>query len=886
MSLPSGTRLGPYEILAPIGAGGMGEVYRARDTRLDRIVAIKTSKQQFSERFEREARAVAALNHPNICQVYDVGPDYLVMELVEGPTLADRIHEGPLPLDEALAIARQIADALEAAHDKGIVHRDLKPANVKLKPEGSGHSVKVLDFGLAKITGPAVHSSSSGNPAHSPTLTIGMTAAGMILGTAAYMSPEQARGKENVDKRADIWAFGVVLYEMLTARRLFEGEDIGETLASVIKAEPKWDGVPPQVRRLLEKCLQKDPRKRLRDIGDMPLLLEQAPPSAAPEALPQPLTRRFPWAWGTAAVLALSTLLLGFVHGREKSPPPPNPMRFEMAPPGKGTIEYLALSPNGRKLAMTVIGSDGRQAVWVRSLDATEIQKLPGTEGAGIPLAWSPDSHYIAFGLSGKLSKIDPSGGPPETICPVGNNFLGLSWNQQDTILFSSKLTLARVAATGGDPVEVTALDQKRKEIGQGWPAFLPDGKHFLYFRLFGTEEGSGLYLGSLDAKPEAQDAKRLVEANSGALYAGSADAGSLLYLRGDALMERPFAPARGEFTGEPARLADRVGVTGNYGGLFTVSANGLLALSAGGSAQRQLTWYDRQGKILSHPGDVATRDEIALSPDGTRLVEGRTDAAGVWVVWQLDLARGTNARFTFDPGGAGNATWSPDGTQIVYAPGGGSSTDLYRKPANGAGKEQLIVHGDSAMTPLDWSRDGKFLLYATRGKDTGRDLWVLPDPGKAAGDIKPAPYLVTPQTENQAKFSPDGQFVSYTSNESGAPEVYVRPFPASSGGKWLISNGGGTQARWRPDGKELFYVTPDSMLMAVQISTKPVFQAGVAKPLFRVPVAGGEGGAPGIAWRWDISPDGQRFLVNAAPEDRSSTPITVVANWNALLRK
>ena len=432
----------------------------------------------------------------------------------------------------------------------------------------------------------------------------------------------------------------------------------------------------------------------------------------------------------------------------------------------------------------------------------------------------------------------------------------------------------------------VTLLDQKRMEIGQGWPAFLPDGKHFLYFRLFGTGEGSGIYLGSLDSKPETQDNKRLVEANSNALYAGSADAGSMLYLRGDALMKRPFAPARGEFTGEPARLADRVGATGNYAGLFTISANGLLALSAGGSPQRQLTWYDRQGKILSHPGDVATRDEIALSPDGTRVMEGRTDPAGTWVVWQLDLARGTNARFSFEPGGAGNATWSPDGTQIIYAPGGGTSPELFRKSASGAGKEQLILRSDSGMTPLDWSRDGRFLLYTTRGKETGLDLWVLPDPGKAAGDIKPIPYLVTPQTEAQGRFSPDGQFVSYTSNESGTSEIYVRPYPASTGGKWLISNGGGAQARWRPDGKELFYVTPDSMLMAVEISTKPVFRAGVAKALFHVPVAGGTGGAPNISWRWDVSPDGQRFLVNAAPEDRSSTPVTVVANWNAVLRK
>jgi Tol biopolymer transport system component len=700
------------------------------------------------------------------------------------------------------------------------------------------------------------------------------------------MSPEQARGKGNVDKRADIWAFGVVLYEMLTARRLFEGEDAGETLASVIKAEPKWDGIPASVRPLLERCLQKDPRKRLRDIGDMSLLLEPAAPAGASAS--QPSARRFRWAWAAAALFALSTGVLGFVHLREKAPEASTPIRFEVAPPDKSTIDYVALSPDGRRLALTSSGPDGRRALWVRSLDALGMQKLPGTEGSAAPLTWSPDSRYVAFGLQGKLQKIDPSGGPPETICSLSGGFLGLTWNQQGVILFASRQALYRVSAAGGDPVAVTATDTRLQEAGQGWPAFLPDGKHFLYFRLYNTGENTGIYLGSLDAKPDAQDDKRLLDANSGAVFSGSAagGTGSLLYVRGDALMARPFDPARREFTGDAARLADRVGVTGNYGGLFTVSANGLLGLSTGGSPQRQLTWYDRQGKVLGHAGELATRDEISLSPDGTRVAEGRTDAKGAWVVWLLDLARGTNTRFTFDAAGAGNATWSPDGSQIIYAPSGGQSTDLYRKPASGAGKEQKVLHTEVAMTPQDWSRDGRFLLYVVRGKDTGADLWVLPDPGKAAGDSKPVPYLVTPQAEAQAQFSPDGQFVVYTSNESGISEIYVRPFPASAGGKWLISNGGGTQARWRPDGKELFYLTPDATLMAVEVSTKPDFRAGVPKPLFRVPVTGGVGGAPGIAWRWDVSPDGQRFLVNTAPEDRSSTPVTVVANWGGLLKR
>ncbi len=515
------------------------------------------------------------------------------------------------------------------------------------------------------------------------------------------------------------------------------------------------------------------------------------------------------------------------------------------------------------------------------------MQKLPDTDGASTALAWSADSRYIVFGLHGKLQKIDPSGGPPEAICNFSGALIGVTWNERDIILFTSRLVLYRVSAAGGDPVPVTALETARNEAGQGWPSFLPDGRHFVYYRVFNTAEMSGVYMGSLDAKPDGQESKRLLDANTGAVFAAPpGGTGRLLYGRGNALMARPFDPGRRVFAGDPVRIADAVGATGNYGGLFSVSRNGLLALSTGARPERQLTWYDAQGKVLGHPGELATRDELSISPDGTRVAEGRSDAQGTWVVWLLDLVRGTNTRFTFDVAGAGNATWSPDGTQLIYAPSGGNSTDLYRRPASGAGKEQLVLHSDTAMTPQDWSRDGRYLLYVVRGKDTGQDLWILPDPGKTAGETKPVPYLVTPENEQQAQFSPDGRYVVYTSNESGAAGIYVRPFPNAAGGKWLISTSGGTQARWRPDGKELFYLAPDTTLMAVEVSTQPEFRAGAPKPMFRLPVAGGVGGAPGIAWRWDLSPYGRRFLVNSAPEDGGSTPVTIVANWGGLLKK
>jgi serine/threonine protein kinase len=891
VAIISGTKISSYEVLAPIGAGGMGEVYQAHDSKLGRDVAIKVLPEAFAydaerlSRFQREAKMLAALNHPNIATIFGLeqsdGTSYLVMELVSGETLQERVErDGPVPVEEALAIARQIAEALEAAHEKGIVHRDLKPANVKLTRDGK---VKVLDFGLAKAFADDTFTQ---DLASSPTLSKAATMQGMILGTAAYMSPEQARGKA-VDKRTDIWAFGVVLYELLTGKRLFTGEDVTETLASVVKDQPDLSQVPAKFRRLLERCLEKNPKKRLRDIGDSELLLE-----AAPEAATSKAASSAPWmsakvAWGAAVVFLVAAAALAFLQLRQKPSVEAASVRFELAPPDHGIVSFLAMSPDGSKLAMIVQGSDPQPVVWIRSLDSVELRKLAGTEGAGW-LTWSPDSRFLAFSRAGKLNKIDVTGGTPETICSYSGTMYGVAWNKLDVIIFSTGLAMNRVSASGGDVVPLTQLDPDRKDLGVGGPVFLSDGQHFIY-RLVANPEHSGLYIGSIDKKPAEQDRQRLAETDSTPQFAPAVGdgPGSLLFLRGDTLMARPFDEKRLRFTGAAVREADSVGTSGAFLGMFSVSGNGILVTSSGGSRNRQLVWYDRQGKELSRVGEPAHRDEMSLSPDGTRVAEGRVDAQGIWGVWVMDLARSISSRFTFESTGGGNGIWSPDGSQIIYAGGGGQSADIFRKSSNGAAKEEVLFHSDTVKTPLDWSSDGRWLLYAERGKDTGFDLWALPDANGPAGlERKPIPYLVTPFNEAQAKFSPDGKWVAYSSNESGTVEVYVRPFPASSEGKWLVSNGGGAQVRWRPDGKELFYIAPGGTLMAEDVHvTGSSFEVGAPKVLFRTEILGGAGGGPTNAWRYAISKDGQRFLINVTAEETASLPITVVTNWPTELK-
>jgi Tol biopolymer transport system component len=882
-SLSAGDKLGPYEILALIGAGGMGEVYRARDTRLNRDVAVKISTSQFDERFDREARAVAALNHPNICTLYDIGPNYLVMEYIEGEA-----PKGPLPLEEALRIARQIADALEAAHEKGITHLDLKPANIKLKPDGT---VKVLDFGLAK-TSPA----REGGGADSPTLSMAATQAGVILGTAAYMSPEQARGK-SIDKRADIWAFGVVLYELLTGKRLFQGEDVSHTMAAVIMQEPQLDAIPAPVKHMLKACLEKDPKKRLRDIGDVWRLMEQSESTApAPAAAATSRSRLGLLGWILAGLVSLALAGLAAIHFREAVTEAPSLRTSLLAPPatefdfnqGAG---LLSLSPDGKKIVFGAHSADGKNLLWVRSLDGLAAQPLAGTEGALFPF-WSPDSKSIAFFADGKLKKIEAGGGAVVALAEVRLG-RGGSWNQDDVIIFGTNPVseIQRVSSAGGTPAPVS------KEQGR-FPSFLPDGQHYLYE----VERGPAvtLRIGSLDGSP-SKELKNVGNANTNAIYSQ----GHILYLREGTLMAQSFDTKRLETAGEAVPVAEQVERVLNSGtvGAFSVSQDGLLAYRTGrqlsaDTGAAQMTWFDRQGKAVSE-GEQPLSTEPALSPDGTQVAFTRIQAQGDTAtadIWLHEFAGGRNTRFTSDPGLDASPVWSPDGIAIVFASERDGKRNLYQKASNNGSPETPLFKSDEDKVALDWSRDGRYLLFESIGAKTNADIWYLPME-KSSSPPQAKPYLQTAFYERNARFSPDGRFVAYQSNESGSNEIYVQTFPDPMGGKWTISKGGGQWPVWRKDGKELFYlfapqargyISPNGFigarqLMAVDVTTTPSgpFKFGTPKSMFEMP--------PGIAPFATI--DGQKFLgfmapgtARTAPEAGAapapSAPITLVLNW------
>jgi eukaryotic-like serine/threonine-protein kinase len=907
MAIQSGTHIGPYEILSAIGAGGMGEVYRARDPKLGRDVAIKVLPEAFARdaermaRFQREAKVLASLSHPNIATIYgleDSGSTRaLVMELVEGPTLADRIKAGPIPVDEAVRIARQIADALEYAHERGIIHRDLKPANVKVT---SDDAVKVLDFGLAKAL--------EGDPSSidistSPTISRMATMQGVLLGTAAYMSPEQAKAK-SVDRRADIWAFGCVLYEMLTGKQAFTGETVTDTLACVIKEEPDPSKLPAatpmRVRVLLQRCLQKDPKQRLRDIGDARISLDEVL-SGAPDLAPMgraegavgPFWRRvLPWA--LFGVTAIAFAVLGGVYLRVvKMPKSVEPMRLEITVPEKVTLgPALGLSPDGRQLVFAAIGPDGVIRLWIRSLDSGEAHPLPGSETTRTvppPFIWSPDSRYIAFDAGGKLKKIAVSSGATEMLCDLQETAVGGSWNAEGVVIFGqTNGGLMRVSANGGMPSPLTTLDLSRAEGAHFLPSFLPDGRHFLYLRVGSKPENNGIYIGSLDAKPEEQDRRRLLAINSDAIYAPSSDPsfGQLLFVRDGTLIAQPFDARRLELSGEPATVAERIGTYSTFG-LFSISKNGILVYrTSGGGGEFQLTWFDRQGKVLGTAGERALYSTPALSPDGKRAVVRRVDLQSIPPkddLWLVDFSRATTTRFTFGSVRAEYPIWSPDGNRIIFV--SGSNPDaryLYEKPASGAGDEEPLLKSSELNFPSNVSRDGRFLLYTAVDPKTKYDLWVLP----FKGDKKPFPFLRTEFSEVDAHFSPDGHWVAYGSDESGDFEIYVRRFSpeptakgSDTGGKWQISYGGGTEPRWSGDGKELYYLTRDSKVMVVEVSTSSVFQAGTPKLLFQAPqqferTVG------------DYTVDGKRFLFLVPAEQTRQAPFTVVLNWPSLLKK
>ena len=876
-----GTKLGPYEIVALIGAGGMGEVYRAHDPRLNRDVAIKVSAERFSERFEREAKAVAALNHPNICQIYDVGPNFIVMEFVEGEA-----PKGPLPLDTALSYARQIGDALEAAHERNIVHRDLKPANIKVTPVGT---VKVLDFGLAKFSTPEPGATSE----NSPTLTMHATQAGVVLGTAAYMSPEQARGKV-VDKRADIWAFGVVLYEMISGKKLFEGEDLTETLASVVKDEPKLEETPFEVRRLLKKCLQKDPKKRLRDIGDAWELLDERPAVATGTAIPSRMRFGMP-ALIVACVFAAAFAVLAFIHFREQ-PPAAELTRFQIPYPDSTSVPFgipAEISPDGRRLAFEAQDAQGVSRLWVRSLDSLDSRQLPGVDLSPTPqpFFWSWDSRFLAFYASDhKLKRVDVTGGPPQTLCDAAD-VDGGSWSKDGVILFGGiNEGIMRVPETGGTAAAaITSLNAGRQEIGHMFPKFLPDGRHFLYFHFSTAVQNSGIYVGSIDAKPADQSAQPLLPNQGYPMYyvpSGDSGAGRLLFYREGTVVAQPFNPAMLKLSGEAVPIAEKVGSLQGFSAFFSASNNGVLVSTAGteGSIDGQLTWFDRQGKKLGTVGEPAVFADLSLSPDGKTAVASRATTQGTLNgnLWLYDLTRPQSApsRFTVDASLDQGAAWSGDGSRIAFMSLRDGQANIYVKLTNGAKNEELLYKSDELKVPTSWSRDGKFLLYLVRSAKTKTDLWILPLEGKQ----KPILFAGSEFDEENGVFSRDGHWIAYDSDATGRREIYVREFVLGSDGTLeptpphLVSPSGGVSPHWRDDGKELLYESVDQKaILSVEIAAKPDFKATPTKLSVPLP-----GNIP-----IGFSGDGQRFLLGMPVTDRKGPPpFTVVLNWEAGLKK
>jgi Tol biopolymer transport system component/predicted Ser/Thr protein kinase len=911
MSLTTGTRLGPYEILSAIGAGGMGEVYKARDTRLDRTVAIKilpdtlAADPQFRERFDREARTISKLTHPHICTLYDVGDQngtaFLVMEYLEGETLADRLArdgngtaQAALAPKEALRIAIEICDALDNAHRAGIVHRDLKPANVMLTKAGA----KLLDFGLAKSAAPAIATTAL---SMLPTTPPNLTMQGMILGTFQYMAPEQIEGLE-ADARTDIFAFGALLFEMLTGRRAFEGKTRASLLGAILKDEPPpvsrvQPVVPAVLDRIISTCLAKEPDDRYQSARDLWRDLQWAASGSSDGAAvrtvnaPRP-SNRIAWlVAGVVSVLLIAMAVVGFRLAGEVAPDA-SPVEFTIAspdgtsfggpPPGGGTgvATQVAVSPNGRNIAFVAGARPGYQ-LWLRSVASVAATPIPGTEGATFPF-WSPDSRFIAFFAGGKLKKVQMAGGPPTELCdaPGGR---GGTWSRDNVILFAPAFGgagLQRVSSNGGTPTAVTA-DPAGSE-GYRWPHFLPDGRHYLYTVITGSccpaSKPATIRIGSLD---QDEATVTLLQAESSVSYAS----GHLLFAAAGTLMAQPFDAKARVLNGDAFPVAENIDPEGSRYVSASVSNNGTLVYARGGSLLSELTWFDRAGRSVATLGEPAYYTNLALSPDGSHVaVSKRTGSPENQDIWIIDIARNIPSRLTDDAGGDGGPVWSPDGSRIAFQRTGKISM-RQQVVTLAAADESLIVGADTTagIMPTDWSRDGRFIAYTlTTGRFPPRlDVLVLP----LFGDRKPIPLAETAFLEGSGVFSPDGRWVGYVSNEADQANVYVRPF-LRDGGKVPISRDGGSHPVWRADGKELFYLAEDGSFMAVPIDTTNEVRAGVPQVLFPVHLGAGALSSNNTGQVYAVRKDGQQILINSRPEKYTQSPLTVVLNWTATIHK
>ena len=885
MPLSTGSKIGPYEILASAGSGGMGEVYRARDIRLDRTVAIKilpsylSEKPDAKQRFEREARAISSLQHPNICTLFDIGSqngtDYLVMEYLEGETLADRLSKGPLPPEQVLKYGSEIAEGLEKAHRSGITHRDLKPGNIMLTKSGA----KLMDFGLAKASPVAPVSGLTATLA-TPEASHPLTAVGTIVGTFQYMSPEQVEGKE-ADARSDIFALGAVLYEMATGRRAFSGKSHASIVAAIMAAEPQPISTvqpmsPPALDRVVKGCLAKDPDERWQTAHDVKLQLQWIAEGGSQAGIPAPVSARRRMsqhvAWGVAAVFFLAGL--GFAAAwMFRAPNPRRLIRVSVLAPEANSFKPfdIAISPDGSKLAFATVDAQGKTQLWVRPMGSSSAQPLAGTEGAIQPF-WSADSQTLGFFADSKLKRIEGSGGGLQVLAdaPLAR---GGTWSRDGVIVFAPSATggLYRIAASGGSADQVTTLDASKHEDSHRWPCFLPDGHHFLYIARSGAlaTGAAQVYAGSLDAKEKVY----VVDSGGRPAYARP---GYLLFVRGSNLMAQRFDEGHLRLSGDPTPVTEELGRDYIFEAAYSVSENGILVAHSGGVSTSVLTWYDRTGK----PGNLLGTDNfntIRFSPDDHTLAASIYDNSGGEDIWLFDLARGVRTRFTFGPALSDDPVWSPDGKTIAFDSNRTGGYALYQKPSNGTQKEVMIYTDPAIKFTSSWSRDGKYVLFDRIDPQSKgiTAIWVLP----MFGDHKAYPLISTEFNNTYSQFSPDGRWVAYDSNESGKDEIYAVAFPNATA-RFQISTSGGGNAQWRADGKELYYTDPNNKIMAVDI-----IEHGDSLQVE----------APHALWQPRLQPvvnppyaatgDGKRFLANELPL-QSTSHLTVILNWDAELKK